>query len=77
MSLSVKKGRRESPLKNAALEEAGREELVRLNATVPRSLRDRLKMQAIREGGGRTVTAILADAAEQYLGAHSNEGMSE
>lgn len=72
MILSVKEARRESPAKEAALEEAAREELVRLNATVPRSLRDRLKMQAIREGGGRTVTAILTEAAETYLARNSD-----
>ncbi len=73
MILSVKEARRESPAKEAALEEAAREEMVRLNATVPRSLRDRLKMQAIREGGGRTLTAILMDAAEEYLNAYADE----
>ncbi|MEZ6069475.1 MAG: hypothetical protein R3C10_04195 [Pirellulales bacterium] len=67
MILSVKDARRASAAKDAALEEAAREDMVRLNATVPRSLRDRLKMQAIREGGNRTVTAILMDATEEYL----------
>ena len=73
MILSVKETRRDSQRKSEALEEAGREDMVRLNATVPRSLRDRLKMQAIREGGNRTVTAILMDAAEEYLSGRVGE----
>lgn len=71
MVLTVKSTRRASPSKKAAIEEATREDSVRINAMVPRSLRDRLKMQAIQEGNGSTVTAILIRASEEYLSRYS------
>ena len=71
MVLSVKATRRVSPSKKVAIEEATREDLVRINAMVPQSLRDRLKMQAIHEGSGSTVTAILIQASEEYLSRYS------
>lgn len=71
MVLTVKSTRRASPSKKAAIEEATREDSVRINAMVPRSLRDRLKMQAIQEGNSSTVTAILIRASEEYLSRYS------
>ena len=68
MALQAKRSTsRSSEAKQAALEEATKEDVTRLNAMIPKSLHKRLKMQAIEEGDGSTVTAIIVRAAEEYL----------
>lgn len=71
MALQAKKrSNRSSETKQAALEEAQREEVTRLNALIPKSLHKRLKRQAIEEGDGTTVTAIIVRATQEYLERH-------
>lgn len=73
MALQVKKTDRSSEAKQAALEEARKEDVTRLNALIPKSLHKRLKMQAIQEGEGATVTSIIIKSAEEYLNRYDNE----
>ena len=73
MALQVKKTHRSSEAKQAALEEARKEDVTRLNALIPKSLHKQLKMQAIQEGEGATVTSIITKAAEEYLKRYDNK----
>ena len=53
------------------LEDAAQEEQVRLNADVPKSLRKKVQMQAVREE--RDIREVLIDAVREYLSEHSQE----
>jgi len=50
MVLKAKKTRREHDLKDQAIHEASKEETTRLNAEIPISLHNKVKMRAIQEG---------------------------
>ena len=67
MVLKAKKTRREHDLKDQAIHEAGKEETTRLNAEIPVSLHNKVKMRAIQEGKGRSITSIVIDALLAYL----------
>jgi len=67
MVLKAKKTRREHDLKDQAIHEASKEETTRLNAEIPVSLHNKIKMRAIQEGKGRSITSIVIDALEAYL----------
>jgi hypothetical protein len=75
MTLQIKKNRRSSESKQAAIAEATRESVARLNALIPESLHRRLKMQAIAEGRGATVTSIIITATDEYLRRYADEAM--
>jgi hypothetical protein len=77
MTLAVKPTRRSSVSKREAIEEATREPTIRLNALIPASLHKRLKLRAIEEGSGATVTAIIIAAADEYLRRGADESMSQ
>lgn len=62
-----KSKRRYDSQKQAAVEEASKEETTRLNVEMPLSLHSRLKIQAIQEGKGVTITKIVNQAIEDYL----------
>lgn len=65
MPLKAKTNRRENSAKEAALEEVAKEEMVRLNLNVPTSLRQRLKLQAVKEE--RDMSEIMTELLEGYL----------
>ncbi len=67
-----KSQRRHDLQKQAALEEASKEETTRLNAEIPVSLHNRLKIQAVKEGKGMTVTKIVIQSLEDYLSKNSD-----
>lgn len=69
-----KSKRRHDSQKQAAVEEALKEETTRLNVEMPISLHSRLKIQAIQEGKGVTITKIVNKAIEDYL--HENNHSS-
>jgi hypothetical protein len=71
--LRAKKSRRDDNQKQAALEEAAKEETTRLNAEIPVSLHNRVKIRAIQEGKGKTITSIVVKALEAYLQTEINE----
>lgn len=74
MSLTIKKpSRRNSDAKQAAIDEATREETTRLNILIPKSLHRRLRLQAVQEGHGVTMTSIVIRAGEDYLAKYSDE----
>ncbi|MTJ48188.1 hypothetical protein [Dolichospermum sp. UHCC 0259] len=68
MVLKAKKTRREHELKNLAMEEAGKEETTRLNAEIPVSLHNKIKIRAVEEGKGSSITSIVIKALEAYIG---------
>jgi len=72
MSLKVKASRRTDERKQAAIDEAVREESARLNLLIPESLHRRLKLQAIAEGRHVTLTSIIIRAATEYLDKYSD-----
>lgn len=67
MVLKAKKTRREDELKNLAMEEASKEETTRLNAEIPVSLHHKIKIRAVEEGKGSSITSIVIKALEAYL----------
>jgi predicted HicB family RNase H-like nuclease len=67
MVLNAKKTRREHELKSLALEEARKEETSRLNAEIPVSLHHQIKIRAVEEGKGSSITSIVIKALEAYL----------
>ena len=71
MALRAKTNRREHSAKEAALEEVAKEEMVRLNFNVPVSLRQRLKLQAVKEA--REMSEIMTELLEAYLDKHTQE----
>lgn len=73
MSLTIKPTRRNSHAKQAALDEATREETTRLNILIPVSLHRRLRLQAVEEGHGVTITSVVIRATNEYLKKYSDE----
>lgn len=67
MVLKAKKSRREDQQKIQAVEEALKEETTRLNAEIPVSLHNKVKIRAISEGKGSSITSIVIKALEAYL----------
>ena len=67
MALHVKENRRSSEQKEAAIEEATKDEVTRLNVLIPETLHRDLKLQAIAEGKSVTITSIIIRAASEYL----------
>lgn len=67
MVLKAKKTRRGDELKNLAMEEASKEETTRLNAEIPVSLHHKIKIRAVEEGKGSSITSIVIKALEAYL----------
>uniref|UniRef100_A0A0C1RKU1 CopG family transcriptional regulator n=1 Tax=Tolypothrix bouteillei VB521301 TaxID=1479485 RepID=A0A0C1RKU1_9CYAN len=67
MVLKAKKVRRDTEQKNQAIEEATKEETSRLNAEIPVSLHNKIKMRAIEEGRGSSITSIVIKALTAYL----------
>lgn len=67
MVLKAKKTRRDHEQKNLAIEEASKEETTRLNAEIPISLHNKVKIRAIESGKGSSITNIVIKALEAYL----------
>ena len=67
MVLKAKKTRREHDLKDQAIHSAGLEETTRLNAEIPISLHRKVKMRAVEEGKGSSITTIVILALRAYL----------
>jgi predicted HicB family RNase H-like nuclease len=67
MVLKAKKVRRDTEQKKQAIEEATKEETTRLNAEIPVSLHNKIKMRAIEEGKGNSITSIVIKALTAYL----------
>jgi len=67
MVLKAKKTRRDREAKTQAIEEASKEETTRLNAEIPVSLHNKIKMRAIQEGKGSSITNIVIKALAAYL----------
>jgi len=53
------------PAKQAALNEAAREEVTRISALIPTALHRKVKIQAVEEG--RTFTDILIQSLLEYM----------
>ncbi len=73
MALHVKESRRSTEQKQAAIEEAVKEDVTRLNVLIPEQLHRSLKLQAIEEGKGVTLTSIIIRAANEYLSRNRND----
>ena len=67
MVLKAKKSRRDHELKEQAIHSAAKEETTRLNAEIPISLHNKVKIRAIEEGLGSSITSIVIKALEAYL----------
>ena len=67
MVLKAKKSRRDDEQKKQAVEAASKEETTRLNAEIPVSLHNKIKMRAIEEGKGSSITSIVIKALQAYL----------
>lgn len=67
MVLRAKKSRRDDEQKKQAVEAASKEETTRLNAEIPVSLHNKIKMRAIEEGKGSSITSIVIKALQAYL----------
>lgn len=74
MALKAKKTRRDNEQKIQAIEEASKEETSRLNAEIPVSLHNKVKMRAIQEGKGSSITSIVIKALEAYLDTSIEKG---
>ena len=73
MALHVKENRRSSEQKEAAIEEATKDEVTRLNVLIPETLHRDLKLQAIAEGKSVTITSIIIRAASEYLSKYGDD----
>ena len=73
MALHVKENRRSSEQKEAAIEEATKDEVTRLNVLIPETLHRDLKLQAIAEGKSVTITSIIIRAAGEYLSKYGDD----
>ena len=73
MALHVKENRRSSEQKEAAIEEATKDEVTRLNVLIPETLHRDLKLQAIAEGKSVTLTSIVIRAASEYLSKYGDD----
>lgn len=76
MALKVKDSRRSNERKQAAIDEAVKEDLARLNMEIPESLHRRLKLQTIAEGRNVTLKSIIVRAATEYLEKYASENSS-
>ncbi len=71
MALQAKKTRRKRQEKEKAISEATKEETKRLNAEIPKTLHNKLKMfAASRE---TKITDVVIKAINEYLSKNSNE----
>ena len=75
--LKAKDRSRGSPRKQAALDEAGREETTRLNVLIPESLHHDLRLRAVAEGKGATITEIVVRATRAHLDALAKDELTE
>ena len=73
MALHVKESRRSSEQKEAAIEEATKDEVTRLNVLIPETLHRDLKLQAIAEDKSVTITSIIIRAASEYLSKYGDD----
>ena len=73
MVLKHKESRRQDDAKARALDEVSQEPTSRLNAEIPLSLHNAVKIQAVNEG--RTLAGIVAQALNEYLSKVSNESL--
>ena len=67
MTLTTKPDRPESDEKRAALVDAGRDEMTRLNVYIPQTLHQRLRLQAASEPKGTTIGQIVIRAVEEHF----------
>ena len=74
MVLKAKKTRRDHEQKNWAIEEASKEETTRLNAEIPVSLHNKVKIRAIEEGRSSSITSLVIKALEAYLNTPVSKG---
>ena len=65
MALKAKQSRRSTELKTQALEEAGKEEMKRLNLDIPASLHSRIRLQAVKDE--TLIREIVIAALHNYL----------
>ena len=65
MTLKAKKTRRQREEKEAAITEATKEETKRLNAEIPKSLHNRLKMFAAEKE--TKITDVIINALNEYM----------
>lgn len=65
MGLQPKKTRRDHASKTEAIEAASKEETKRLNADIPVSLHNQVKIRAVEEG--RNIVDLVVDALNDYL----------
>ncbi|MEM7811351.1 MAG: hypothetical protein AAF532_07740 [Planctomycetota bacterium] len=73
MTLTLKPPRHDSDRKRAALEEATREETTRLNIMIPVRLHRALRLRAVDEGKGTTITALVTRALEEFFDGHVDD----
>ena len=73
MKLEAKRNRRPSETRRAAVEDAAREETTRLNVLIPEGLHRDLRLQAVAEGKGTTITSIVVRATRAYLAEHGDK----
>lgn len=71
--LKAKKTRRQHDNRDEAILDVTKEETKRLNVDIPIRLHNQIKIQAIKEGGGATISSISIKALNEYLSNHSNE----
>ena len=75
MTLEAKTKRRPSDARDAAVEAATKEELTRLNTLVPEGLHRDLRLQAVAEGKGTTISSIVVRACRAYLAEHGDRDL--
>lgn len=71
MALQAKKTRRQRQEKEAALTEATKEETKRLNAEIPKTLHNKLKIFAAERE--TKITDVVISALNEYMSKYSNE----
>lgn len=65
MALQPKKTRRDRTSKTEAIEAASKEDTKRLNAEIPVSLHNKVKIRAVEEG--RNIVDLVVEALNEYL----------
>ena len=65
MALQPKKTRRDRAAKTEAIQAASKEDTKRLNAEIPVSLHNQIKIRAVEEG--RNIVDLVVDALNDYL----------
>ena len=71
--LKAKKTRRQHDNREEAIADVTKEETKRLNVDIPISLHNEIKIQAIKEGNGATISSIAIKALNEYLSEHSDD----